>query len=214
MISCFNYHVFPYNTCTWHCFFRIVHMYRLNSLENIDSKLTGMKSHLPVIFAIFSCVLWLNLTSIECLNVIFPPKLNNSKILKLIWKNNFFLSISMIAFLILSLCAVFVLNCVCDAYAVPPTFLGRKVFDDYDLNRIIPCIDWKPFFDVWQLRGKYPNRGYPNIFKDATVGENFTKFFAFFYWICGHQFSIAEICKLLVKGFVIIVLLRYRFKIK
>ena len=23
---------------------------------------------------------------------------------------------------------------------------------------------------VWQLRGKYPNRGYPNIFKDETVG--------------------------------------------
>lgn len=89
----------------------------------------------------------------------------------------------MIAFLILTLCAVFalsfVLNCVCDAYVVPPTFLGRKVFDDYDLKRIIPCIDWKPFFDVWQLRGKYPNRGYPNIFNDATVGENFAKFVVF-----------------------------------
>jgi 5-methyltetrahydrofolate--homocysteine methyltransferase len=24
---------------------------------------------------------------------------------------------------------------------------------------------------VWQLRGKYPNRGYPNIFKDANVGK-------------------------------------------
>ena len=22
---------------------------------------------------------------------------------------------------------------------------------------------------VWQLRGKYPNRGYPNIFRDETV---------------------------------------------
>jgi len=28
----------------------------------------------------------------------------------------------------------------------------------------------KPFFEVWQLRGKYPNRNYPNIFKDETVG--------------------------------------------
>lgn len=32
-------------------------------------------------------------------------------------------------------------------------------------------IDWKPFFDVWQLRGKYPNRGFPKIFNDKTVGE-------------------------------------------
>ena len=24
---------------------------------------------------------------------------------------------------------------------------------------------------VWQLRGRYPNRGYPKIFKDETVGK-------------------------------------------
>jgi 5-methyltetrahydrofolate--homocysteine methyltransferase len=51
-----------------------------------------------------------------------------------------------------------------------PEFLGRRVFTDYDLNRLREYIDWKPFFDVWQLRGKYPNRGYPKIFLDATVG--------------------------------------------
>jgi len=27
------------------------------------------------------------------------------------------------------------------------------------------------FFATWQLRGKYPNKGYPNIFKDKDVGE-------------------------------------------
>ncbi|KAK7077289.1 hypothetical protein SK128_014227 [Halocaridina rubra] len=53
---------------------------------------------------------------------------------------------------------------------VTPKFLGVKVFKNYDLNTLLPYIDWKPFFDVWQLRGKYPNRGYPKIFKDATVG--------------------------------------------
>ena len=54
---------------------------------------------------------------------------------------------------------------------VAPTFLGRRVLPDYDVSRLVPYIDWKPFFDVWQLRGKYPNRGYPKIFNDATVGK-------------------------------------------
>jgi 5-methyltetrahydrofolate--homocysteine methyltransferase len=44
--------------------------------------------------------------------------------------------------------------------------------NDYDLNTLVTYIDWKPFFDVWQLRGKYPNRGYPKIFNDETVGKN------------------------------------------
>ena len=46
------------------------------------------------------------------------------------------------------------------------------MFDNYEIERIIPYIDWKPFFDVWQLRGKYPNRGYPKIFNDKTVGKS------------------------------------------
>ncbi|KAI4903608.1 hypothetical protein NFI96_030500 [Prochilodus magdalenae] len=54
---------------------------------------------------------------------------------------------------------------------VRPQFLGTRVFEQYDLRRLVDFIDWKPFFDVWQLRGKYPNRGYPKIFKDKTVGE-------------------------------------------
>ena len=56
-------------------------------------------------------------------------------------------------------------------FSVRPSFLGVKVIDDCGLNDIIPYIDWKPFFDVWQLRGKYPNRGYPKIFQDKTVGK-------------------------------------------
>jgi hypothetical protein len=54
-----------------------------------------------------------------------------------------------------------------------PKFLGRRVFADYDVKRLLDYIDWKPFFDVWQLRGKYPNRGYPKIFQDATVGMSY-----------------------------------------
>ncbi len=41
----------------------------------------------------------------------------------------------------------------------------------------MPYIDWKPFFDVWQLRGKYPNRGYPKIFDDADVGPEAKRVF-------------------------------------
>ncbi|KYQ96884.1 cobalamin-dependent methionine synthase [Tieghemostelium lacteum] len=52
-----------------------------------------------------------------------------------------------------------------------PSFLGTKVFTDYPLDKLIDKIDWNPFFATWQLRGKYPNRGYPRIFNDATVGQ-------------------------------------------
>ncbi|XP_041353214.1 methionine synthase-like isoform X2 [Gigantopelta aegis] len=64
-----------------------------------------------------------------------------------------------------------------EAKPVEPTFLGVKKFEDYDLNQLVPYIDWKPFFDVWQLRGKYPNRGYPKIFNDKTVGQEAKKCF-------------------------------------
>ncbi|XP_077201508.1 methionine synthase [Paroedura picta] len=58
---------------------------------------------------------------------------------------------------------------------VKPQFVGTKVFEDYDLKKLVKYIDWKPFFDVWQLRGKYPNRGFPKIFNDKTVGEEAKK---------------------------------------
>lgn len=53
-----------------------------------------------------------------------------------------------------------------------PTFLGSKVFQNYDLEELVPLIDWKYFFDVWQLRGRHPNGKYPKIFNDETVGNN------------------------------------------
>lgn len=52
-----------------------------------------------------------------------------------------------------------------------PTFLGVKVFNKYSLETLRKYIDWAPFFSVWQLRGKYPNRGYPKIFNDKDVGK-------------------------------------------
>lgn len=63
-----------------------------------------------------------------------------------------------------------VFSWICIHAAVPPQFFGTRVFERYDLNRLVDFIDWKPFFDVWQLRGKYPNRSYPRIFNDKTIG--------------------------------------------
>eukprot|EP01134_Creolimax_fragrantissima_P002512 CFRG2512T1 len=58
-----------------------------------------------------------------------------------------------------------------------PAKLGNVVFKDYPLEDLLPYIDWKPFFEVWQLRGRYPNRGYPKIFQDKTVGPEAQKLF-------------------------------------
>ncbi|MBO0939478.1 methionine synthase [Fibrella sp. HMF5335] len=56
--------------------------------------------------------------------------------------------------------------------ATRPTFLGTRVFDDYPLDEIAKFIDWTPFFQTWQLSGKYPT-----IFEDATVGSEAKKLY-------------------------------------
>ena len=43
------------------------------------------------------------------------------------------------------------------AYAPPkPTFLGTRVFENYDLAELARYIDWTPFFQTWELKGRYP----------------------------------------------------------
>jgi 5-methyltetrahydrofolate--homocysteine methyltransferase len=63
------------------------------------------------------------------------------------------------------------------APATKPQFLGTRAFTDVSLRDLIPYIDWTPFFAVWQLRGKYPNRGFPRIFDDENVGKEAKKVF-------------------------------------
>ena len=59
------------------------------------------------------------------------------------------------------------------AYSPPrPAFTGTKVFDDVALADIIPKIDWTPFFQAWELAGKYPG-----ILEDEIVGESATSLF-------------------------------------
>ncbi|EFJ51715.1 vitamin B12 dependent methionine synthase [Volvox carteri f. nagariensis] len=58
-----------------------------------------------------------------------------------------------------------------------PKVLGNTVFTEYPIEDVLPYIDWNPFFQVWQLRGRYPNRGFPRIFNDATVGAEAKKLY-------------------------------------
>ena len=54
-----------------------------------------------------------------------------------------------------------------------PAFLGTKVFDDYPIDTLVPYIDWTPFFQTWELAGRYPQ-----ILDDDKVGEAARSLFA------------------------------------
>ncbi|MEW5708650.1 MAG: methionine synthase [Pseudomonadota bacterium] len=54
-----------------------------------------------------------------------------------------------------------------------PAFLGVKAFQDYPLEALIPFIDWTPFFQTWELRGRYPA-----ILEDPAVGATARQLFA------------------------------------
>jgi len=44
-----------------------------------------------------------------------------------------------------------------DAYTpVRPRFLGPRAFVGYDLGELVPFIDWTPFFQTWEMKGRYP----------------------------------------------------------
>lgn len=53
-----------------------------------------------------------------------------------------------------------------------PQWLGNKYFENYPLDEIRKYIDWTPFFQTWQLSGKYPK-----IFEDAVVGAEAQKLY-------------------------------------
>jgi len=55
---------------------------------------------------------------------------------------------------------------------IKPSFLGLKVFEDYPLEEIKKRIDWSPFFQTWELAGKYPR-----ILNDEVVGKEAQKLF-------------------------------------
>lgn len=47
-----------------------------------------------------------------------------------------------------------------------PAFTGTKVFEDYDLAELARYIDWTPFFQTWELKGRFPA-----ILDDEKQGE-------------------------------------------
>ncbi|MFM7026287.1 MAG: methionine synthase [Limnohabitans sp.] len=54
-----------------------------------------------------------------------------------------------------------------------PRFMGRRVFQNFDLAQLREYIDWGPFFQTWDLAGPYPA-----ILQDEVVGEQARKVFA------------------------------------
>ena len=53
------------------------------------------------------------------------------------------------------------------SYAPPrPVFRGTRVFRAYAVAELIPYIDWTPFFQTWEMRGRYPA-----ILDDPKQGE-------------------------------------------
>ncbi|MGV6830746.1 MAG: methionine synthase [bacterium] len=53
-----------------------------------------------------------------------------------------------------------------------PKQLGIQVIQSFDLEKLVDYIDWTPFFRSWDLHGKYPD-----ILKDAVVGNQATELF-------------------------------------
>ncbi len=54
-----------------------------------------------------------------------------------------------------------------------PNQLGIQVIEDLELEKLVPYIDWSPFFRGWELHGKYPD-----ILTDDVVGKQAVELFA------------------------------------
>jgi 5-methyltetrahydrofolate--homocysteine methyltransferase len=60
------------------------------------------------------------------------------------------------------------------AYTPPvPKFFGRREFRNHDLAEIAAHIDWTPFFQTWDLAGRFPE-----ILRDEVVGHEATRVFS------------------------------------
>ncbi|MFM7085074.1 MAG: methionine synthase [Hyphomicrobium sp.] len=58
-------------------------------------------------------------------------------------------------------------------YSPPePSFLGTRSFRNHDLSKLVDYIDWTPFFQTWELAGRYPQ-----ILQDNKVGAEAKKLF-------------------------------------
>ncbi|MCT4579936.1 MAG: methionine synthase [Flavobacteriales bacterium] len=54
-----------------------------------------------------------------------------------------------------------------------PNQLGVQVIKDFNLSMLVDFIDWTPFFQTWELHGRFPR-----ILEDKVVGEEAKKLYA------------------------------------
>ena len=54
-----------------------------------------------------------------------------------------------------------------------PRLLRLRSFDDYSIEELARYIDWTPFFQAWEMRGKFPD-----ILTDALFGEQASSLYA------------------------------------
>ena len=54
-----------------------------------------------------------------------------------------------------------------------PKFIGKRLFRNFDLAELAPFIDWGPFFQTWDLAGRFPD-----ILKDEVVGSEAVRVYA------------------------------------
>ena len=47
-----------------------------------------------------------------------------------------------------------------------PAFVGIRAFTKYDLAKLVPYIDWTPFFSAWEIKGTYPG-----VLTDSRYGK-------------------------------------------
>ncbi|HEX3485630.1 MAG TPA: methionine synthase, partial [Micropepsaceae bacterium] len=60
------------------------------------------------------------------------------------------------------------------SYTPPvPRFIGTRSFDAYDLGELVKYIDWHPFFQAWEMKGRYPD-----ILNDPQAGPVARSLFA------------------------------------
>jgi len=59
-----------------------------------------------------------------------------------------------------------------DNQPVKPKFLGTRVFSEYPLSELKQYIDWEPFFQTWELKGRFPA-----IFDNEKYGEEAKKLY-------------------------------------
>ena len=53
-----------------------------------------------------------------------------------------------------------------DNYTPIKSKLKLQILNNVSINRILKFVDWKPFFEAWELYGNYPD-----ILEDKVVGS-------------------------------------------